>query len=465
MGKGSEARVVIVGAGFAGLRAAHRLARAGAQVTLIDRNNFHLFQPLLYQVATSGLNPSEIASTVRGNFSGLKNVRVVKAELSGLDRQGRRALCNEGALEFPYDYLILCVGGKTSYFGNDHWADLAPGLKTLDDATAIRNRFLENFEKAELENDPEEIRRLTSVVIIGGGPTGVELAGSFAELRGQVLNQDFRGFDPASSSVTLLEGGPTLLAGYDAKLADYTKKRLEKVGVEVRLNERVTDINEDGVVAGDHVFSSANVIWAAGVEGLPLAKALVDEVTPRNGVVVGPDLTVPGDERIYACGDMAYFAHDERYPRGLPGVAQVAMQQGDLAARNILAHLAGKPRKTFRYFDKGKMATIGRSAAVAEAKGLKMKGFVAWCAWLFIHVIYLVEFQDRVVVFFRWIWAYLTWHWGVRIIFQAKPLVESAPRPPLTEDRPDEGTADGIASESPSDAPPDGQSGSAASSG
>ncbi len=416
------------------------LARAGAQVTLIDRNNYHLFQPLLYQVATTGLNPSEITSVIRGNFSKFKNVRVIKAALSSVDREARVAYCDEGRLEYPYDYLILCAGGKTGYFGNDHWSAVAPGLKTLDDAAAIRNRFLENFEKAELSTDPEEIRRLTSVVIIGGGPTGVELAGSFAELRGEVLAKDFRGFNPADATVTLLEGGPSLLAGYDPKLAEYTKKRLEKVGVEVGLGVRVTDITPQGVFAGDDCYSSANVIWAAGVEGLPLAKDLVEEVTSRNGIVVNADLTIPNDEHVYACGDMAYYAHDERYPRGLPGVAQVAMQQGELAARNILAQLGGKEKKPFRYFDKGKMATIGRSAAVAEAKGLKMKGFPAWLAWLFIHVIYLVEFQDRVVVFLRWVWSYVSWHWGVRIIFQARSLDEV---------KPDAGT-----SEPPSDAPP-----------
>lgn len=422
-----DTRVVIVGAGFAGLRAAHRLARAGAQVTLIDRNNYHLFQPLLYQVATTGLNPSEITSVVRGNFSKFKNVRVVKAELSGVDRESRVVACNDGALEYPYDYLILCAGGKTGYFGNDHWAAVAPGLKTLDDAAAIRNRFLENFEKAEISTDPDEICRLTSVVIIGGGPTGVELAGSFAELRGEVLARDFRSFNPADAKVTLLEGGPSLLTGYDPKLSEYTKKRLEKVGVEVGLGVRVTNITSEGVFAGDTVYASANIIWAAGVEGLPLAKDLVDEVTPRNGIVVRDDLSIPTDSRVYACGDMAYYAHDERYPRGLPGVAQVAMQQGELAAKNILADLAGKEKKPFRYFDKGKMATIGRSAAVAEANGLKMKGLIAWLAWLFIHVIYLVEFQDRVVVFLRWLWSYVTWHWGVRIIFQARPLQETVP--------------------------------------
>lgn len=427
MNKIKNTRVVIVGAGFAGMRAADRLARAGAQVTIIDRNNYHLFQPLLYQVATTGLNPSEITSVVRGNFSKFRNVKVIKAELSGVDRQAQKVLCDEGAQEYPYDYLILCAGGKTGYFGNDHWSAVAPGLKTLDDAAMIRNRFLENFEKAELSSDPEEIRRLTSVVLIGGGPTGVELAGSFAELRSQVLARDFRGFDPKNATVTLLEGSPTLLAGYDNKLSDYTKKRLEKIGVDVRLGVRVTDITPEGVIAGDDVYSSANVIWAAGVEGLPLAKELVDEVSPRNGIVVNPDLTIPNDSHIYACGDMAYFTHDERYPRGLPGVAQVAMQQGDLAAQNIIADVKGSKAQSFRYFEKGKMATIGRSAAVAEAGPLKLKGSVAWLAWLFVHVLYLVEFQDRVVVFLRWIWSYLTWRWGVRIIFQARSLEEGQP--------------------------------------
>lgn len=432
--KRKDTKVVIVGAGFAGFRATHRLARAGLSVTLIDRNNFHLFQPLLYQVATTGLNPSEISSVIRGNFNKFCNVRVIKAAMTGVDRDKKVVICDEIGMEFPYDYLLLCAGGKTSYFGNDHWAEIAPGLKTLDDAAGIRNRFLESFERAELATDIEEIKRLTTVVIIGGGPTGVELAGSFAELRSQVLSKDFRGFDPSKARVILLEGGPTLLNGYDQKLSDYTKKRLEKVGVEVYLEQRVTDISEEGVTAGEQSFRSANIIWAAGVEGHPLAKEIAPEVTPRNGIVVNSDLSVPGDPTVFACGDMAYFSHDERFPRGLPGIAQVAMQQGDAAAKNILARLEGKPTHNFVYFDKGKMATIGRSAAVVESGSLKLKGFAAWYAWLFIHLIYLVEFQDRLAVFFRWMWAYFTWHWGVRIIFQAKPMIpEPSVKTPSTD--------------------------------
>lgn len=420
--------IVIIGAGFAGLQAAQTLGRKKVRVTLVDKNNYHLFQPLLYQVASTGLNPSEISSVVRASFRRRKNVRVLKAAWTGLDKEKQIASFNDGEISLEYDYLILGLGGKTSYFGNDQWAEIAPGLKSLQDAVAIRNRFLESLEKAEQLDDPEEQERITSVVVIGGGPTGVELAGSFAELRSKVLSKDYNNYDPKKAKVTLIEGSPGLLGGYHEKSGKYTEKRLAKLGVEVLLNERVTDITSAGVTTSERFIPSQNIIWAAGVEGHPLAKLATDKLDKRGRVLVTPELLIEEESNIYACGDMNYFPHDERFPRGLPGVAPAAIQQGKRAAQNILAKIANKPEKPFKYFDKGKMATIGRSAAVAEASGIRMKGFPAWMAWLFIHLVYLVEFQDRVLVFFRWIWAYFTWTWGVRLILSTpKPDEIAAP--------------------------------------
>lgn len=418
MSNDDKPHVLIVGAGFAGLQAANNLAGKNVRVTLVDRNNYHLFQPLLYQVASTGLNPSEISSVVRRNFRYADNVRVLKATLSALDKEKRTAEFDDGDFTLNYDYLILCVGGKTCYFGNDQWAERAPGLKSLSDAVTIRNRLLDSLEEAELAGG-KDLEELTSVVIIGGGPTGVELAGSFAELRSRVLYQDFKEFRPREVKVTLVEGGPSLLGGYDPKSSAYTKKRLEKVGVEVLLNEPVKDITDHGVQTSNRFLPSRNIVWAAGVEGHPLAKMVTQNLDPRGRLIVTPDLKVEGEDRIYACGDMTLFSHDERFPNGLPGIAPVAIQQGRRAARNIIARISGKGERPFSYFDKGKMATIGRSAAVAEAGSLKMRGLPAWMAWLFIHLIYLVEFQDRVVVFMRWLWSYFTWNWGVRIIFAA----------------------------------------------
>ena len=263
------------------------------------------------------------------------------------------------------------------------------------------------------------MEELTSVVVIGGGPTGVELAGAFAELRSKVLGRDFSEFDPKEVKVVLVEGSPNLLNGYDQKSSRYAKSRLERMGVEVLLEERVVDVRDDGVQTGERFLKSRNVIWAAGVEGNPLARVVSDSVDARGRLFVTPDLRVEGEEDIYACGDMTHFPHDERFPRGLPGVAPVAIQQGQRAAKNILLRIEGKEGKPFQYFDKGKLATIGRSAAVAEADGFKIRGFSAWVAWLFVHLLYLAEFQDRVLVCLRWIWSYLTWYWGVRLIFSA----------------------------------------------
>jgi NADH:quinone reductase (non-electrogenic) len=423
--KANLKHVLVVGAGFAGMNAAQLLCRdKNVRVTLVDKNNFHLFQPLLYQVASTGLNPSEISSVIRRTFRGRKNVKVLRAKMTALDKSRQVATFNDGEFTLEYDYVVLCIGGKTSYFGNDQWEELAPGLKSLEDAVNIRNRLLSSLEQAERLGMNEEFAHLTSVVVIGGGPTGVELAGAFAELRTKVLKNDYRTFDPKDVQVTLIEASPHLLNGYDEKSSEYTKKRLDKLGVKVFLNERVTDIGPKGVKTHERFFPSTNVIWAAGVEGHPLAKLFTDKVDGRGRILVTPELLVEGESNIFACGDMTYFGHDERYPRGLPGVAPAAIQQGQRAAKNILALIKGTEPKPFEYFDKGKMATIGRSAAVAEAGPMKMRGFLAWCAWLFIHLLYLVEFQDRIIVFMRWIWSYLTWQWGVRIIFEASPLEE-----------------------------------------
>ena len=420
MNKDKQTHVLIVGAGFAGMKAAQVLGRRkDIRVTLVDKNNYHLFQPLLYQVASTGLNPSEISSTVRHTFRKRKNVKVLRAELTAVDKETRTVTFNGGTFTLEYAYLMLCVGGRTCYFGNDQWEETAPGLKSLEDAVNIRNRLLKSLEDAERLGDAVDMEQLTSVVVIGGGPTGVELAGAFAELRSKVLNNDYRSFEPKNVQVTLVEAAPNLLLGYDEKSSEYTRKRLEKLGVKVLLNEGVTDISEEGVTTKERFLPSTNVIWAAGVEGHPLARMVTDQIDKRGRVLVTPELLIEGESNIYACGDMTYFGHDERFPRGLPGVAPAAIQQGDRAARNILATLDGKETKKFEYFDKGKMATIGRSAAVAEAGPMKMRGFLAWCAWLFIHLLYLVEFQDRVIVFMRWIWSYITWQWGVRIIFGA----------------------------------------------
>ena len=403
-------------------------------MTIVDRNNYHLFQPLLYQVASTGLNPSEISAVVRSNFRGRANVRVLKAEMTGLDKESKRVILDNGSRCLGYDYLILGIGGKTCYFGNEQWAEKAPGLKSLEDAVTIRNRLLDSFEQAELQGEEACLEELTSVVVIGGGPTGVELAGAFAELRSKVLGRDFSEFDPQEVKVTLVEGSPNLLNGYDRESSRYAKARLEKMGVEVFLKERVVDVREDGVQTGERFLKSRNVIWAAGVEGNPIARVVSDKVDGRGRLQVTPDLRVEGEDDIYACGDMAHYGHDQRFPRGLPGVAPVAIQQGHRAAKNILARIDGKDVKPFHYFDKGKLATIGRSAAVAEADGFKIRGFSAWVAWLFVHLLYLAEFQDRVLVCLRWVWSYLTWYWGVRLIFSAGdcPEAEEENRRPAT---------------------------------
>lgn len=428
-------RVVIVGAGFGGLAAARALKGArDVSITLVDRQNHHLFQPLLYQVATAGLNPSEISSAVRAVTWKQKNLQVLMGEVTSFDYASQRVLLDEGKMELPYDYLILAMGGGTSYFGHDEWAEHAPGLKSLQDALTIRNRVLYGFERAERSTDPKEIERLTSIVVVGGGPTGVELAGAFAELRRYVLRWDFKNIQPETARVILIEGSDRLLGSYPARLSSYACKRLQNMGVEVLFSERVQQIERGKVTTDKRTIEAANILWAAGVGGSDMAEKLGGERDRAGRVMIEPDLRLKGHENIFAIGDMAHL--DEK-GKPLPGVAPVAMQQGALAGKNLLRLMRGQPLQTFRYFDKGSMATIGRTSAIAETHGITMKGFLAWCAWLFIHLMYIVDFQNRVQVFIRWAWAYLTWRWGVRLITMNPHRLEQEVAPTPAEPAPE----------------------------
>jgi len=408
--------VVIVGGGFGGLEAARRLARARVRVTLVDRRNHHLFQPLLYQVASAVLSAPDIASPIRGVLRRQRNATVLLAEATDVDLQGRRIRCGERWLE--YDFLVLAAGATNSWFGHDDWAEHAPGLKTLEDALEIRRRVLMAFEKAEWCANPDERARLLTFVVVGGGPTGVELAGALSEIARHALLQDFRHIDPAEARVVLVEGGDRLLAGFSGYLPERARDALERIGVEVRLGQRVATIDGRGVRIGDERISAATVLWAAGVAAEPIGGALQAPLDRGGRVIVQPDLSVPGHPEVMVIGDLAHFAHGLERP--LPGVAPVAIQQGRHAAKNIVGDAAGKPRTTFAYRDKGTMATIGRSRAVAESMGLRMTGLTAWFAWLFIHLLFLIGFRNRLVVMIQWAWSYFTFQRTSRLIPQGR---------------------------------------------
>lgn len=412
-------RVVIVGGGFAGLAVARSLARAPVDITLIDRSNHHLFQPLLYQVAMGGLSPSEIASPIRQVLHRQKNVVSWMAEVTGIDTAAKELELDDGVQRVPYDVLVLAAGGKTSYFGHNDWEKVAPGLKTVQDALTIRQKVLLAFERAERCADPHLRDELMTLVVIGGGPTGVELAGGLAELTRVVLVRDFRNIQPRHARIVLVEGAPRLLSAMDEKLSAYTLKRLQAMGVEVVLGERVTELHDDHVKTDKREIRAATIIWGAGVQASPLGKMLGAETDRGGRVIVDADLRVKGMPDVYCLGDLANYTHPHTFDgKTLPGLAPVAMQQGRWAARNIVAQVKGQPTKPFEYFDKGTMATIGRSSAVAHSGPFKFTGLLAWLAWLFIHVLYLVDFQNRVFVMLRWFWAYITWKWNARLITQ-----------------------------------------------
>lgn len=406
--------VVIVGGGFGGLACAKSLSRAPVHVTLLDKSNHYLFQPLLYQVAMAGLSTAEIAVPIRSVLRNQQNARVLLAEVASVDIGARRVLLSDStALE--YDFLVLAQGAENHYFGNDAWAKVAPGLKDLDDAIEIRRRVLLAFEAAEREDDPELRRRHLSFVVIGGGPTGVELAGAIAELATYVLSRDFRSIQPDATRVVLVEGSPRVLPSFDPSLSERARQSLEAMGVEVRTETRVTTIDTAGVTANGERIEASTVLWAAGVRAVKLGATLGVPLDRQGRVPVAADNSVPGHPEVFCIGDAACFI-PEGESAALPGVSPVAMQQGRFVARQIARSIEGAARERFRYVDRGIMATIGRSRAVARIGRLKLSGFLAWLAWLLLHIAYLIDFRNRLVVLFDWAWSYFTYQRGSRLI-------------------------------------------------
>ena len=407
-----QSRVVIVGGGFGGLHAARALARAPVRVTLVDRNNYHLFQPLLYQVATAGLSPGDIASPIRWILRRQRNLQVLLADVREIDTS-RRLLRLDAGEEMAYDFLIVAAGASHSYFGHDEWEPSAPGLKTLEDALGIRQKVLLAFERAERTTDQVERRRLLTFAVIGAGPTGVELAGALAEIARHTLRNEYRTFEPGSARIVLIEAGPRVLSAYPASLQDASERSLRRLGVEVWKNKPVTRIADSTVEFGDDRLVAGTVLWAAGVAASPLGRSLDVPLDRVGRVLVERDLSIPGHPEVFVVGDLAVFQQDGK---PLPGVAQVAMQQGRSASRNIVRTIEGRPRVEFRYRNYGDMATIGRAAAVADFGWLRLSGWVAWTAWLFVHIMKLVGFRNRVGVFTQWAWAYFTYQRSVRLI-------------------------------------------------
>lgn len=408
-------RVVIVGAGFAGLNAAKRLGASGAvDVWVIDRNNHHTFQPLLYQVAMAGLSPAEIARPIRALLSDYPHVRVVHGNVDGFDLQTREVRGDFGAL--PYDYLLVATGAQHAYFGNEHWEPYAPGLKTLQQATEIRRRVLTAYELAERSDDPEARRRQLTFVVVGGGPTGVELAGAIGEMSRYTLGRDFRNADPSQARVMLIEAGPRILPAFDEALARRAMRDLESLGVQVWTHGRVTGIDADGVSVGEERIHARTVLWAAGVQASGLGAKLGAALDRQGRVHVGATLSLPEHPEVFVVGDLAHVETDGG--KGLPGIAPVALQQGQHVAASILNDLRapGAEAAPFRYVDKGQMATIGRSRALVQKGRLHLTGFPAWLAWLLIHIYYLSGFRNRLFVLLQWAQAYLTFGRGARLI-------------------------------------------------
>jgi len=412
MENSSNPRVVIIGGGFGGLNAARRLAHARVQVTLIDRTNHHTFQPLLYQVATAGISPGEIAAPIRWILRGRRNVEVLLGEVHELDLT--RRVVKLADIEVPYDYLIVAAGASHAYFGHDEWEPLAPGLKTVEDALEIRRRVLLAFELAERQAASGEGQAQLNFVIVGGGPTGVELAGTLAEIAHRALAKEFLSIDPKRTRIILLEGGPRILPTYPDDLSRSAEEQLRGLGVEVHTSAMVTGVEPALVRMGQTSMPAAVILWAAGVAASPLGKKLGATTDRAGRVQVNSDLSISGHPEVFVIGDLASLK--DKNGKLLPGVAPVAMQEGTAAAKNIERDLRGEPRKDFHYLDKGNLATIGRAAAVAEFGKIHISGFIAWLAWLFVHIFFLIGFRNRIIVLIQWAWSYFTYERGARLI-------------------------------------------------
>ncbi len=405
--------VVIVGGGFAGLYAAKALKNAPLRITLVDRTNYHLFQPLLYQVATAALSPADVASPIRAILRRQRNVTTLLADVTGIDPERREVILSDQRL--GYDALILATGARHAYFGHPGWEALAPGLKGIDDALEVHRRVFLAFEAAERETDPERRAALLSFVVVGGGPTGVELAGALGEIAHDALRRDFRRIDPQQARILLVDGGDRVLRSYSPKLSASAEQQLARLGVTVRTNARVTAVEPAAVVlAGGERVPATTVLWAAGVVASPLGAALGVPLDDAGRVLVESDLSVPGHPEIFVAGDLAAL-HDRR-GEPLPGVCPVAIQEGQAAAANVERLLGGMPTSPFRYRDKGSLATIGRNSGIADIRGIELSGFIAWLAWLLIHIFFLIGFRNRLLVMLQWGWAYLTHGRGARLI-------------------------------------------------
>lgn len=405
-------RVVIIGAGFGGLAAAKALGGKAVQVTVLDRENHHLFQPLLYQVATAGLSPANIAQPVRSILRKHENIEVLMADVTGFNLEKGLVLAGERSI--PFDYLVVATGARHSYFGHPEWESFAPGLKTLEDAVDIRRRLLLAFEKAEVATDPVERERLLTFVIVGAGPTGVEMAGAISEIARETMLQDFRHIDPREAQVILLDAAARVLPVFDESLSQKAEEQLKSLNVTVRLGVSVQGINEEGVSTQDGFIHARTVIWAAGNAASPLVKALPGTFDRAGRIQVSETLNLPEADKIYVIGDTALCLDKDNKP--LPGVSPVAMQQGACAAKNILAQIAGTPLAKFAYWDRGSMATIGRHRAVADVHFAKFSGLLAWLAWVFVHLVFLMSFRNRISVFLIWVWSYFTRGQGARLI-------------------------------------------------